>query len=116
MEGTMLLCLPQAEVSCTGTGLLPARSVGQARTAACHRVVLSGLSQAVQQCWRMAAQLLTMLPAVTAEIMGGKGRVLSLAAHMMGHQARMLIVHEQTGALVWDVRWARMPSAGQSRP
>ena len=70
----------------------------------------------MQRCWRRAAQLVTMLPAVTAEIMGGKGPVLSLAAHMMGDQPRMLIVHEQTGALVWDVRWAPGSTAGQSRP
>ena len=48
--------------------------------------------------------------------MGGKGPVLSLAAHMAADQPRMLIVHEQTGALVWDVRWARMATAGQRPP
>lgn len=42
--------------------------------------------------------------AVSADAMGGQGSVVSLAVHSHMDQHRVLVVHSDSGATVWDLR------------
>ena len=60
----------------------------------------------VLQMSKWAKGLCLWLRAVRPEdLEGAQGGVTVLAAHSVGEQHRVLVAHEDSPAVVWDLRW-----------
>lgn len=57
-------------------------------------------------CHRAGLEVCALFRAVTTEDIGiARGAVAVLAAHSLGDQHRLLIVHGDSGAVIWDLRF-----------